>query len=369
ADTALLTTGLNEVVEYEPADLTVTVQAGMRLASLQNLLRQHRQMLALDPPSQERATIGGVVASNSSGPMRLLYGTARDLVIGIRVANAEGMLTKAGGRVVKNVTGYDLDKLYTGSFGTLGIIVELSFKLHPLPQSEGTMLAIFDSPWRAQKVVQQIVKSPLGAAALTIIGAEAAAKVVNRRFPEGGAALIARAAGFERAVARQTRDMAALCLEALSADVLADREGEQLWAAVRGFADLTLDTEDAILKLGVPPASSASAMETMQSLGVTLDLDVASIAHAGTGVVYSRARNAASMAEGAMDRLTRLIAEGRSAAMALGGSLVVERCPPALKSSIDVWGDVSSSFRVMTALKERFDPHGVLNPGRFVGHL
>jgi len=113
ADIVLLTSALDGVVEYEPADLTVTVQAGMRFGALQDMLREHGQMLGLDPYASEAATIGGVVSSNASGPMRLRYGTARDLVIGVRVANAEGMLTKAGGRVVKNVSGYDLNKLYT----------------------------------------------------------------------------------------------------------------------------------------------------------------------------------------------------------------------------------------------------------------
>src|SRR6185295_5876810 len=133
----LQTERLNEIVEYEPADLTVTVQAGMRLAALQARLGAEGQMLALDPAAADRATIGGLIAANASGPLRLVYGTARDLVIGTRVVNADGVISKAGGRVVKNVAGYDLNKLYVGSLGTVGVVVELSFKLHPLPQAQG----------------------------------------------------------------------------------------------------------------------------------------------------------------------------------------------------------------------------------------
>jgi glycolate oxidase FAD binding subunit len=367
ADIALVTAGLSEIVEYEPADLTVTVQAGMRFAALQALLRQHGQMLGLDPPSAELATIGGVIASNASGPTRLAYGTARDLVIGVRVANAEGVLTKAGGRVVKNVTGYDLNKLYTGSFGTLGVIVEISFKLHPLPQTQGTTLAVFDSPDRAQEAVQRIVRSPLGASALTILDPQAASRALDRAAPAGGAVLLALVAGFERAVKRQTRDLAEMCPDALSTDILDPAEGDQAWRRVREFADLTVDPEDAILKLGVPPASSAATMQRMHEFARTHDLPVTRLAHAGSGVVYVRV-GGFDQPPG-RDRLSRLVREGRIAADALHGSLVVERCPIELKSDVDVWGDVGSSFRIMAALKERFDPRGVLNPGRFVGQL
>jgi glycolate oxidase FAD binding subunit len=356
------TTALDQIVEYEPADLTVTVQAGMRFAALQQPLRAHGQMLALDPPAADRATIGGVIASNASGPMRLQYGTARDLVIGIRVANAEGMLTKAGGRVVKNVTGYDLNKLYTGSFGTLGVIAEISFKLHPLPQARGTLLAIFETPSLAQEAAQRIVKSPLGAAALTLLDAQASVQVLDRAIPSHGAVLLGLAAGSERAVTRQTRELAQLCSSASMSEVLDADAAERAWDGVRDFADVTSNPDDVVLKLGVPPARSADALERINVLARTHDISSSSLAHAGTGVVHLRVRDT-------LDRLAGLIVDARAAAEAWGGSLVVERCPLELKARVDVWGDVGSSFRVMAALKERFDPHGVLNPGRFVGHL
>jgi glycolate oxidase FAD binding subunit len=369
ADLVVSTSELSGIVEYEPADLTVTVQAGMRFAALQDVLRQHGQMLALDPPAAERATIGGVIASNSSGPKRLAYGTARDLVIGVRVANAEGMLTKAGGRVVKNVTGYDLNKLYTGSYGTLGVLVEISFKLHPLPQHQGTTLAVFDSPDKAQQAVQRIVKSPLNAAALTILDTDAASLLLGRSPGENGVVLLALAEGFERAVIRQTRDLAGMCEAAQSVDVLDAGEGERAWYKVRELADLTGDGYEAILKLAVPPASSAAMMETMRKIGRAHDQALACVSHAGSGVVYVGLTGCVDRLGPPSDRLSSLITEARAAATALRGSLVVERCPVEVKSEVDIWGEVGSSLRVMAALKERFDPHGILNPGRFVGHL
>src|SRR5919202_2765316 len=144
-DRIIETTGLDRVVEYEPADLTVTVEAGLRFADLQKTLSEQGQMLAFDPPAAPEATIGGLVATNASGPLRFAHGSARDLVIGTRVANPDGALTRAGGRVVKNVAGYDLNKLYVGGLGTLGVIVELSFKLAPIPPASATVVGSFGS--------------------------------------------------------------------------------------------------------------------------------------------------------------------------------------------------------------------------------
>ncbi|MDE3077934.1 MAG: FAD-binding oxidoreductase, partial [Chloroflexota bacterium] len=142
-DVVICTTDMNRMLEYEPADLTCTVQAGMRLSELQARLSEHGQFLALDPPLPDKATIGGIVAANSSGPLRLRYGTCRDLLIGVRVVNPDGSITKGGGKVVKNVSGYDMCKLYTSSLGTIGIILEATFKLWPLPACESTVVASY----------------------------------------------------------------------------------------------------------------------------------------------------------------------------------------------------------------------------------
>jgi glycolate oxidase FAD binding subunit len=185
ADLVLQTFRLSEIVEYEPADLTVTVQAGMPLADLQARLGAEGQMLALDPAAADRATIGGLIAANASGPLRLLYGTARDVVIGTRVVNADGIISKAGGRVVKNVAGYDLNKLYVGSLGTVGVIVELSFKLHPLPANEGMLLAAFSSAAEAAAPIAALMRSPLGPAAVELLDAGGARRCRAGRLRAG----------------------------------------------------------------------------------------------------------------------------------------------------------------------------------------
>ncbi|HET6317935.1 MAG TPA: FAD-binding oxidoreductase, partial [Chloroflexota bacterium] len=169
-DVALHTGGLNRIVEYEPADLTMTVEAGMQFRDLQAALGKHGQFLALDPAVEPHATIGGIIATNASGPLRFSYGSARDLVIGTRVANADGTVTRAGGRVVKNVAGYDLNKLHIGALGTLGIIVELSFKLAPIPPSLATVVGQFSTLQGVADAVGAVLHSPLSPLAIEVLG-------------------------------------------------------------------------------------------------------------------------------------------------------------------------------------------------------
>jgi glycolate oxidase FAD binding subunit len=368
----LQTDQLHEVVEYEPGDLTVTVQAGMRLSDLQARLRAEGQMLALDPAAEDRATIGGLIAANASGPLRLLYGTARDLVIGTRVVNADGVISKAGGRVVKNVAGYDLNKLYVGSLGTVGVIVELSFKLHPLPQAQGLLLASFAAAEDAAGTIAALMRSPLGPGAIEILDAGAAAGLPGSpSVPEDGVLLIVAALGFEKAVQRQLNDVKALCTKADGTDAV--REGESLtgiWSHLREHTDPST-AGSALLKLTVPPARSAAALAAARRMAHENGFSPGTQAHAGSGVVYLKLQPESW--EGAwVSRLAALVSRLRAFARGEGGSLVVESAPAGAKQgpdAIDPWGDVGSGFPVMRALKQNLDPRGTLNPGRFVGRL
>lgn len=372
ADLVIQTTALDEIVEYEPADLTVTIQAGMTLAALQERLRAEGQMLALDPAAADRATIGGLIAANASGPLRFMYGAARDLVIGTRVVNADGVVSKAGGRVVKNVAGYDLNKLYVGSLGTVGLVVELSFKLHPLPQNQGLLLAAFDRVEDAAAAVAALVRSPLGPAALELLDGPAAAGLPGAPALAGdGVLLVVAALGFEKAVERQLADITSLCAGA--SGTTAVREGADLdgiWTALREFSDPSA-TDVALLKLAVPPARGAVALDAARAAARDAGLAAAVQAHAGSGVVYARLAPEAWDAS-TTERLAGLLAGLRGYARGEGGSLVVEACPWAAKAPtgpVDPWGDVGSGFPVMRTLKENLDPRGTLNPGRFVGGL
>jgi glycolate oxidase FAD binding subunit len=351
-DLVLETTRLNKVVEYEPADLTVTVEAGVRFADLQKLLAEQGQFLALDPPLQSDATIGGVIATNASGPMRFAFGTARDLVLGTRVANPDGTLTHAGGRVVKNVAGYDLNKLYIGSLGTLGIIVELSFKLAPIPASSATIVAQFSELNAAQPLIGAVVRSPLSAMAIELVGpgASAAARLLPANH------VLFRVGGYPQAVQRQVRDLSALLTEHGGQRVDAP---DTLWADL-GASRVEAQRRDVVLKAAAPIAESTKLLNFLESrLGASNPFVWA---HAGNGVAYAACDT--PPLPSVLTDLRREIAK-----LGSNASLVIQRCPTELKRSIDVWGDPGPSLALMRALKTKLDPKSTLNPGRYVGGI
>lgn len=371
ADLLVSTGGLSEIVEYEPADLTMTVQAGHNFGALQQRLAREGQFLALDPPSRDAATIGGIVASNASGPLRLKYGAARDLVIGMRVANSDGWLTKAGGRVVKNVAGYDLNKLYTGSLGTLGVLAELSFKLQPLPQARGTALAAFADARQADALVKRVMRSSLGPAALELLdGPAAAALGIGLQVEREGCVFAALSTGFDRAVCRVVEDVAAWAHEAgattaeTSVDQPLDRE---LWEGVAALPDAS-DPSHPVVKLAVPPSRTTEAYLELTRVASEAGLAIQAVVHAGVGLAFGRIVEQA-WDEAALGRLAGLVERLRGWAGERRGSLVVEACPTELKRRLDVWGETGPALGLMRALKEKLDPAGVLNPGRYVGGI
>lgn len=337
-DVGIETTRLNRVVEYEPADLTVTVEAGMRFAELQRILGEQGQFLALDPPVEEAASIGGVIATNASGPLRFAFGTARDLVLGTRVANADGTVTHAGGRVVKNVAGYDLNKLYIGSLGTLAVLVELSFKLAPIPPSQAVVAGDFSDSASTRALVGSVVRSPLSPLAIEL---------------NGGRQVAFRLGGYPQAVERQVRDLSGMIREH------GGEPRELSWEDLRG-SRLEARRRDVVVKAAAPISQSSALVALLERH--LADLQPTVWAHAGNGVAYA--------ACDAPDDASRLVAL-RSEVGRLGNnaSLVIERCPTALKAGIDVWGDPGPSLALMRAIKAKLDPHNTLNPGRYVGSI
>lgn len=337
-DFLLETTRLNRLVEYEPADLTVTVEAGMRLIDLQRTLAEQGQVLALDPPLEDGATIGGVIATNASGALRFAYGSARDLVIGTRVANPDGTVTHAGGRVVKNVAGYDLNKLYVGSLGTLAIIVELSFKLAPIPPVLATIGGELSDAAAARALVGAVLRSALAPLAIELIGSRQ---------------VVFRVGGYPQAVERQVGDLSALIAEHGGRSV--DTDWSQL------MRDRVLARRrDVVLKATAPISTSARLVDILERN--LREFEPTVWAHAGNGVAYA-ACNAPSDATALHQTRRDVLALGTNSA------LVVERCPTVLKRSIDVWGEPGPSLAIMRAIKSKLDPNSTLNPGRYVGGL
>lgn len=363
-DVVLETQRMTRLLEHEAPDLTCDVEAGIRFAALQEQLATKGQWVALDPPDAEQATLGGILASNASGPKRLRYGTARDIVIGLYVVQANGEIARSGGRVVKNVAGYDLNKLYIGSLGTLGIIVEANLKLQPLPQDERTILLTFAGAQEATQTVIALTGSLLTPSAIELIDAGAASDMSDffgLNLPtegytlavnfEGSASAIERALDETRLIARKNG--------ALMGDDLRGKEQAQFWSAVREHMRGTVTCKVSILITQI-----AAYLATISRVCRAQRLEAAVIGHAGNGILYIELRPG-----DATPRLVEAIAELRRHAQEARGSLVVERCPVDLKRSISVWGEPGADFYLMQRLKQQFDARGTFVKGRFVGGL
>jgi glycolate oxidase FAD binding subunit len=357
ADLLVSTAGLDQVLEHAAGDLVVRVQAGVRLDDLQVALAPAGQWLALDPP-EPGATVGGVVAANASGPRRLRYGTVRDLIIGITVVLADGTVARAGGRVVKNVAGYDLAKLFCGSLGTLGMIVEAIFRLHPLPAASAVVTLQVERPEQVGTAVQLLHRSTLEPSAIELTWAD-------RQWP---GQLTVPFEGIRPGVEAQAVAAAELLGRLGEAAVLGPGETD---AALAQLGVLPFEKADVAVKVACPPTELPGAMADLMAspLGGGGQLS----AHAGTGVLWaaSAAREGDLQAGGgeAVPLLVRAITGARERLAARGASLVLVKAPLELKRAVDAWGPAGDALGLMRRVKERFDPDRRMSPGRFVGGI
>jgi glycolate oxidase FAD binding subunit len=366
-DVALILAGLNRVLEYQPEDLTTTVQAGLALATLDTELRKEGQFLPLDPPGYDRSTVGGVQASGASGPLRHRYGTARDQTIGIRVVHADGTITKAGGKVVKNVTGYDMNKLYIGSLGTLGIIVETSLKVMPLPASEGAILAFFPSTETAGEAALGVMGTSLDTAFLSLVVGEAVQELPGGHAGDNRAALAVGVFGQAAPIARVLRDATEICNRNGAVGV-ATVSSNEVTSLRRVLADAPGGPSTTLMaRSGVRPESAAGLIQSMTELSKKYSFPFGAVAHVSHGIVHAGWTAEDDLVEA--KHIAALIEEARSVASAEGGYLVLESAPPDVKALVDSWGDARGGQALMRNLKQQFDPTGVLNPGRFVGGI
>ena len=371
-DVALDLSRLNKVIDYQPADLTVSAEAGITLESLRRELAQGEKYVPLEAPLPHRATVGGILATGYSGPMRYSYGLPRDWIIGISVVGTDGVETKAGGRVVKNVTGYDLNKLYTGSLGTLGVIVEASFKLAPVPDAWAGVTAVFPSMATAIAATRSLVSQVYAPQGLQVVTPDVAGGLGLDLPVDAGAVALGFVAGRPRAVARR-RDESARLLGELEASHVGRLDDTDARSLLSGLTDLPwgdAEAPEVAVKVTLPPDNVGRLLE---AVGGNWDSAGAweLIADPGFGVV--QLLRWASARAGVVDATTIMAdVDGvRRAAANLGGSTVVESCPPDAKAGIDVWeGAVGAGeLEIMRRFKGNFDPAGVLNAGRFVEGL
>ena len=363
-DVILSTKHLNSIVEYEPADLTVTVEAGIRLADLQKELAKHQQFLAMNPPYVERCTIGGIVATNTSGSFRLRHGTARNQVLGMRVVHANGTVVKSGGKVVKNVAGYDLNKLYIGAFGTLGIITEVALKLSPIPIRQAIVAAEFQD-------IQNAVNT-----GLNIVSSQTLPMFVNLffnsdpRHPETlGQRKLTLVTGFggdPETVAWQSAHSREIMEQngGKSVKIVEGESQRHIQETIQEFSANNENIEKIIVKINLKRTDIAEFSE--QIIGESWTHNAQMMALLGNGVLYL---TIPIVPETDFQALSDVLAQLRQSALEMRGNLIIETAPPELKRHIDVWGPVGNTLHLMKQVKAKFDADGLLNPGRFIASI
>ncbi len=343
ADVVVSTAGLHRILQYEPNDLTISVEAGMPFADLQRHLAKRGQMIALDPPFSAQATVGGIVASNSNGPMRRAFGTARDLVIGMSFAMLDGKIIKTGGMVVKNVAGLDMGKLMIGSFGTLAVITSVNFRLHSLPRETRTFLFASVDLETAIEKRNAIVRSVLQPLAIDLISPAAAARLGAR-----GYVVAVRASGSRVLLDRYARDLT-------PGEQLTGDEDSRFWQQIQEFTAEFLRRQPAGVVLRVST--------TLSDVGTLLRLvSGACISRAASGVTYVYLTS------------WHGVAPLWTAAIDHRWTAVVEFAPDDIRSGNEQWALPSSpentnTFAIMKRVKQMFDPNALLNRSRLYGRI
>ena len=356
-DIVLATTGLEPLIDHRPGDLTVTVGAGVTLGVLRERLSASGQWLPLDPPLASQRTIGGILATDLSGPLSLSQGFARDLVIGMKVAGSDGKVTKSGGRVVKNVTGFDLAKLHIGALGTLGVILEVSFKVWPLPRADTTLVAGYGSLADAIAAVQELLASHAAPDAVEVVASaeKTTPCVAYLRFVGTSTGVKVR---LEKA-SGMLRDSGATIIEAL--------EGEPAAKAWQGLADFGWDaqgSDDILLRFGCPRSRVGELAAPVERLVARESDGYSLLAGPGRGALRCLLPGGLSPAD------AQAVTERcREMASSVGGYAVVERCAPAAKAGLDVWGPPGDAIELMKRVKDRMDPNHILNRGRYAGGI
>ena len=348
-DCVLSTERLAGIIDYEPTDLVLSVGAGARFGDVQAVLAEHGQRLPLDPPGGSDATIGGLIATGRWGPLRYSAGTLRDLLIGIAVAHPSGTVSKAGGMVVKNVSGYDMPRLYLGSLGTLGVVVSANFKVLPRPRAEATVIVTHGRPEPAFSVASALRNGHEPIAALEIA------------FLGEAWRLAARIEGRDETVAAVAGRIGALA----GGDVtrVDGAESASWWASYIAQQQVPRDENLVLIRCGARPRETAALttgmISALNDLGIAIPYLAAS---PGLGAVVARLDLGSEGSPGVLADAQRIL-------LNRANTVTILAAPPAWKHGIDVWGRLPDGFDVMRSLRVQFDPKRTVNPGRFAGFL
>ena len=367
-DLAIDMTGVKQVVAHNAPDLTTTIEAGISVSRFQEVLAEHGQFLAIDPPLPDRATIGGTLAVGWSGPKTWQNWSPRDIVIGMRTVQADGTITKSGGQVVKNVSGYDMARMHIGAMGTLGIIAEVSFKLTPLPARQATVMGMFESPGSCLDAALAVYGSSLVPLAISTLH-------VQERRPRGAQlaearpSLLVRVGGRARSVKRQTDDVASIFRRfgAINDAVIDGDNAEKMWRQIRDLGWTDEDSPVAGVRASVLPSDIPRALDSLPEKGDSSGLRWRATTQTAQGIIDIHWFGAD--AEPSSEHVTAAISKTIQSVRRVGGTAVVTHAPPPIKESLDVWGEITSAIDTMRNLKRQYDPDRRLNPGRFMGGI
>jgi glycolate oxidase FAD binding subunit len=364
-DIALSLKTMNQVRACEPDDLTACVDPGIELSAFQRFLRPHRLWLPLDPPGNARASIGGIVATNSAGPLRLRYGALRDMVVGMKIATTAGKVIKTGGRVVKNVAGYDLAKLMIGSYGTLGVIVEINFKLYPMPAQRATWVLRVATLDAARDFRSKLLNSPLDPMRMVLLDSGGVA-LARAEADAAGFEIWLEFGGSEPVLLRSMKTLQEISKAlGLAACAIEDGLAEAAWNRISDFGSASsTQPGQVMLKAALPIGAAEEFVAWAREQAGRAGSPLACVCQNGVGIVH-----VALLPQEPIASLPDLVTTLRNAAIGKGGSLVIVRCPSDMKKRTDVWGPPGGDFALMRKLKQVWDPKGTLSPGRFLGGL
>lgn len=358
-DLVLSLARLDRILAHEPADLMLSVECGATLEALDAALRPHGQFIPLDPPRPHVSTIGGLIATGAAGPYRARYGTMRDLLVGLTVVRADGTLAKAGGRVVKNVTGYDIPKLHVGALGTLGVVVEAHLRLHPRPAEERSWMFRFPSAEAALDAALEVRDTPVVLSRCHLLAGDTLAALGASGSPE--TALAVTLGGVPAAVAAQHAKVTEVCRRAGRAAIEVPA-ADAWWRRLADATSPDAGASELVLRIGTRSTDIVKALRSVEAVRPPSG-SLRGAADLASGVLH------VLLAPAEASRVGDLVKRVREALVPLGGSCVIEHAPPLAKPGLDVWGDVGPALEAMRRLKRELDPAGVLNPGRYVGGI
>ena len=387
---------MNHMLDVDTANLTITVEAGVKFRDVQARLateedrcylpledlkteageficsdRSHSGcFLPLDPPFSERATIGGIVATNSSGPRRLLYGLPRDLLLGVRFVTPKGEIIGAGGKTVKNVSGYDISKLMIGSLGSLGILCEMTLRLLPLPEKMESVVFAFDSFSDASAFAGAVLATKLLPAALEVANGAVLETMdfkVPSDFTDGPYVAMVALEAFDEAVTRMRKELQAMAphFKAKGHALIEEDKHRLFWLTLGDLqsASIKRSPRSVALQMNYPLSAWKALFEFAHKILSEHDLEHVLLCHSGSGVTLI---NIMPDGKGAQEKaLTKVVGALLAECRKAGGNLLVQRAPTDLKTALAVWGEPGSDLPLMKRIRAEIDPGDLMNPGRF----